>query len=157
MKLARYSANDFVGLWVTLIAVAIVGGGVVAFRNRSRPGGHSLSDGTVHRDGGDMHVHLGAGPIPPEFPPVTKLYPGSTMTATVRSSTDVVVSFTTPDSHDAVIAFYRTQEGYETVADVDVDGKHVLRQKHSASGKYVRVVVDLNAHPTEFSLLAPLR
>jgi hypothetical protein len=119
-------------------------------------GGANGEYAIVHnKDGSSTRVRLGAGPIPPEFPPGLKLYPGAEFSSTARTAKDVIVNLRTPDSLDAVFAFYRKQPGFDEISDVEVNGMRVLHLKHRASGKDFQVVVKVGPR-TEVSLIAPL-
>ena len=85
------------------------------------------------KDGTETRVRLGAGPIPPEFPPAMELYPGAEFTSTARTKGNVIVALSTTDSLEAVFAFYRKQPGYEEISDVEVRGMRVLNLKHQTS------------------------
>ena len=119
---------------------------------------NSSGDGdTVVRtkSGEETHVHLGAGSIPPEFPPGMALYPGSDFTSTARTARDVVLSLSTSDTVAAVFAFYRKQ-GYEELSDLQVEDHEVLHLKDRASGKDFQVVVKPSGSRTGVALVAPL-
>jgi hypothetical protein len=109
------------------------------------------------KDGHETQVRLGRGPMPAEFPPDVPLYPGAELTATVRTATSVVVTFSTSGAVDAMYAFYVKQPGYEQLSDVVVDGSRVLQVRQVASGKDFQVIVKLDGSRTETSLVAPLR
>ena len=108
------------------------------------------------KDGGETRVHLGAGPIPPEFPPTMALYPGAEFNSTARTAKSVVLSLSTKDSLEAVFAFYRKQPGYDEISDLEVDDMRVLHLKHRASGKDFQVVAKIDGRTTKVSLVAPL-
>jgi hypothetical protein len=104
-------------------------------------------------DGGETRVRLGAGPIPPEFPPGTKLYPGASFSSTSRLKSSVVIMLHTHDSADAVFAFYRAQPGFEETSDAVVKNQRVVNFKHHGSGKELRIVVKADGARTQVSLV----
>lgn len=111
----------------------------------------------VHvRDGGDVRVHLGPGPIPAEFPPGLPLCPGAQFESISRTGKDVVLMLVTRDPPDAALAFYRRQPGYEVTFDSEIEGMRVLNVTHPGSGKKFQVLAEVEGRATRVSLVAPL-
>ena len=160
MSRVRYSRNDFIPIILAAVVLAGVAMGVFAFYRRTgmRPGGNSTSDWIIdHDDGGTSRVHLGASEIPSEFPPDVTFFPGSKFEMTTRTSASVILSLTTPSPQDAVLAHFRTLAGYEVVYDAEDEGTRILHLRHAASGKELRVLVELSGRPTEYFLRAAAR
>lgn len=143
---------------LTLLGVALIatvlGFGCKRIERGEDRDGYSI---VRNKDGGETRVRLGAGPVPPEFPPNMPLYPGAEFSSTARTAKNTVLLLSTHDSLDAVFAFYRKQPDYEEVSDVEVDGMRVLHLKHKASGKDVQVVVKIGGQSTEISLVTTPR
>lgn len=123
---------------------------------------HHQSDGgaddyTVVRgkDGGEAWIRLGAGPMPAEFPPGMQFYPGAEVTETSRIAKNVIVGLSTHDPVETVFAFYRKLPGYTALSEPEVKGTHVLRLKHTASGKEAVVLAAVYGTRTTISLSTP--